>query len=174
MLKMSKNRSATCFLTWEIWHWWGWYLRWWIRANHYVKTTECNRSSWVCNQNWTCQRLHWFTGFTSHKINWTFLHHNCSVKLSEKFERSSSSKWQYNFGDFVRNYTFIVQDEMPVVIHYWGSSSTKSYSLCFISYDLTHDLSFVYMVIKETVAFIRNFILSNLSKVHYFYNSCSG
>ena len=30
------------------------------------------------------------------------------------------------------------------------------------------------MVIKETVAFVKNFILSNLPKVHYFSDSCSG
>ena len=37
-----------------------------------------------------------------------------------------------------------------------------------------HDADFVYMVIEEVVAFSRNFILSNLSKVHYFFDGCSG
>ena len=89
-------------------------------------------------------------------------------------------------GEFVENYTFLVQDETqgmhwkiqqrslhPVAIYYCEPSQTKSYSLRFISDDLMHD-DFVYIVITETVAFNNNFILSNLSKVNYFSNGCSG
>ena len=87
----------------------------------------------------------------------------------------------------MENYTFLVQDEIQgmcwnkqqcclrlVFIYHRKSNQTKSHFLCFISDYLMHDVDFVYIVIKETVAFVKNFILGNLFKVHYFFHGCSG
>ena len=87
-------------------------------------------------------------------------------------------------GDFVENYTFLMQDEIqgmhsnnqqcslhPIVIYCRKLSQTKSHFLCFISDDLMYDVDFVCIVIKETVVFIKNFILSNL---YYFFDGFSG
>ena len=37
-----------------------------------------------------------------------------------------------------------------------------------------HNVDFVNMALKETVASVKNFNLSNLSREHYFSDSCSG
>ena len=102
---------------------------------------------------------------------------------------NSSRKWDYSFEGFVKNYTFLVHNEIQVmhwknqqcslypvtVAIYWRQSSpSKSNSLCFISCDLMQGVDFVHMVIKATVAFVKNFILSGLPKVHYFFDSCLG
>ena len=89
--------------------------------------------------------------------------------------------------DFAKSYVFLVQYEIqgmhwnnqqcslhPAAVYYHKLDQTKSRSPCFISDDLMHDVDFMYMVIKETFAFVKNFILSNLYKVNYFSDVCSG
>ena len=56
----------------------------------------------------------------------------------------------------------------PVGVYYHNSGQTNSCSLYFISDNLMHNVDFVYMIIKETVAFVKNFILSYLSMVPFF------
>ena len=108
---------------------------------------------------------------------------NCLKSLKENLPENESIVLR----DSVENYTFLVQDEIQgmywnkqqcflrlVFIYHCKSDQTKSHFLCFISDYLMHDVDFVYIVIKETVAFVKNFILGNLFKVHYFFHGCSG
>ena len=78
-------------------------------------------------------------------------------------------------------YTILIQDGIqgmhwnnqkcslnPVGVYYHNSDQTKSCSLYSVSDNLMHNLDFVCMIIKETVAFVKNFILSYLSMVPLF------
>ena len=84
-------------------------------------------------------------------------------------------------GDFAENYSFVVQDEIqgfhwntsqcslhPIVLYYKQGGELLSHSISYISDDLTHDVDFVYMVVSETVTFIKNFLVNNISQVFYF------
>ena len=89
-------------------------------------------------------------------------------------------------GDFAEIYSIVVQDEVqgmhwnnaqcslhPIVIYYKNDGVTKSHSLCFVSNDLKHDVDFVYVVIKETVEFVKSFLVDDLSHIHYFSDGCA-
>ena len=87
-------------------------------------------------------------------------------------------------GYFAENYSFVVQDEIqgfhlnasqcsfhPVVLYYKQGGDLLSHSICYISDDLTHDVDFV---VSETVTFVKNFLLNNISQVFYFTDGCTG
>ena len=67
-------------------------------------------------------------------------------------------------GDFVENYSFVVQDEVhrfhwnnlqctlnPVVVYYKDGDALQSVSYCIISDDNKHHVGMVYQVQKETI-----------------------
>ena len=96
---------------------------------------------------------------------------NCLKGLKEPLPENEI----IGLGDMVKNHTCLAQDKNegvhwnhqqcslhPAVICYRKSSHTKSHTLRFVSDDVTQDIDFVYMVIKETFVFINNFILSTL------------
>ena len=59
----------------------------------------------------------------------------------------------------------------PVVLYYKQGGELLSHSICYISDDLTHDVDFV---VSETVTFVKNFLLNNISQVFYFTDGCTG
>ena len=76
--------------------------------------------------------------------------------------------------DFAENYQFTIQDEIltyhwtktyctvhPVVIHVRDGGTVKVDSMCFLSYDLSHDISFVArrLAYDEQPAGTRNFFV---------------
>ena len=93
-------------------------------------------------------------------------------------------------GDFAENYQFLIQDEIqgyhwnsqqctihPVVIYFHPQKSSEKLShlsLCFISDDLSHDVSFVHQIMSNTLKFIKCNISCKISKVHYFSDGCAG
>ena len=92
-------------------------------------------------------------------------------------------------GDFAENYKFLVQDDAqgyhwnqqqcslhPVVIYIccYETSTITAESLCFISDDLEHDVSFVHDVMKGTATFVKEKISTGISKFHYFSDGCAG
>ena len=88
-------------------------------------------------------------------------------------------------GDFADNYFFLVQDEIqgyhwnksqcslhPVVVYIRSSDNRVESSLCILSEDLNHDVTFVYKVIKETVVFIKKELNPSVKTIHYFSDGC--
>ena len=59
----------------------------------------------------------------------------------------------------------------PVILYYKQGGELLSHSICYISDDLTHDVDFV---VSETVTFVKNFLLNNISQVFYFTDGCAG
>ena len=47
-------------------------------------------------------------------------------------------------------------------------------SLCFISDDLTHDVSFVYEVMSKTAQCVKEHVDPGVQKLHYFSDGCAG
>ena len=88
--------------------------------------------------------------------------------------------------DFAENYQYIIQDEIqsyhwnkgqctihPVVIYYTENDKLKEKSLCFVSDDLDHDVEMVYHVIQETVSYIKESLVKEVTFVHYFSDGCA-
>ena len=88
-------------------------------------------------------------------------------------------------GDFAENYLFIIQDEIqgyhwnesqcsnhPIVVYYVSNNVLANSSLCILSDDLKHDVSFGYKVLHETVAYIKE-VNPAITKICYFLNSCA-
>ena len=90
--------------------------------------------------------------------------------------------------DFSENFKFLVQDEVqgfhwnglqctmhPVAI-YSKSNENKliETSICFISYDLNHDVCLVYQILSDTVKFVKQDMNPNVSMIHYFSDGCAG
>ena len=88
-------------------------------------------------------------------------------------------------GDFAENYFFLVQDQIqgyhwnksqcslhPVVAYIRSSDNRVESSLCILSEDLNHDVTFVYKVIKETVVFIKKELNPSVKTIHYFSDGC--
>ena len=183
LLKLSRNRSVTCC-----------YIRY-IRAilrmmNQQIITSEqwsntdqaelVTRTE-IVRDYFDLLVLH--LSKSTELLYPTMAQSNCLKSLKENLPENESIVLR----DSVENYTFLVQDEIQgmywnkqqcslrlVFIYHRKSNQTKSHFLCFISDYLMHDVDFVYIVIKETVAFVKNFILGNLFKVHYFFHGCSG
>ena len=89
-------------------------------------------------------------------------------------------------GDFAENYSFVVQNEIqgkhwnnsqcslhPIVIYFKSDDELKSHSICFISDDLNHDVNFLHVVVREIVCFAKDFLVDNLSIVHYVTDGCA-
>ena len=83
--------------------------------------------------------------------------------------------------DFAERYSFLVQDEIqgyhwnksqcslrPVAVYISSSDNLVEFSLCILSEDLNHDVTFVYIVIKETVVFIKKELNPTVKTIHYF------
>ena len=90
-------------------------------------------------------------------------------------------------GDFAENFKFIIQDEVqsyhwnqqsctlhPVVVYFKKHGILASSSLCFISDDLNHDTSFVHKIMGLTMQYIKENIIANVKKAHYFSDGCAG
>ena len=91
-------------------------------------------------------------------------------------------------GDFSENYKFVIQDEVqgyhwnqqqctlhPIVLYhkFEDAAQFSVQCLCFISNHLDHDVNFVYKVIFETVAQIKQ-LSSQVKKISYFSDGCAG
>ena len=83
--------------------------------------------------------------------------------------------------DFAEHYSFLVQDEIqgyhwnksqcslhPVAVCISSSDNLVESSLCILSEDLNHDVTFVYIVIKETVVFIKKELNPSMKILYYF------
>ena len=90
-------------------------------------------------------------------------------------------------GNFAEYYAFVVQDEIqsyhwntqqcslhPLVIYYKDDNGVlKHISYCFISDNITHDVTYVYKIFQLIIPILKtNF--PNLSKLHLFTDGCSG
>ncbi|XP_047126478.1 uncharacterized protein LOC124807875 [Hydra vulgaris] len=90
-------------------------------------------------------------------------------------------------GDFAENYAFVVQDEIqsyhwntqqcslhPLVIYYKEENGVvKHISYCFISDDITHDVTYVYKIFQLIIPILKTKFL-DLSKLHLFTDGCAG
>ena len=87
--------------------------------------------------------------------------------------------------DFAENYSFVVQDEAqsfhwnnmqcsihPAVIYYIFDGQLTSKSMCIVSEDLEHDVSFVFEVQKAVVKWIKQNV-SSVNKITYFSDGCA-
>jgi len=88
--------------------------------------------------------------------------------------------------DFAENYSFHVQDEAqgyhwthqsctvhPVVCYYKSSSNELNHlNLCFLSEELQHDTTMVYLIQEKTMQIIKD-IVPNLNNVEYFSDGCA-
>ena len=90
-------------------------------------------------------------------------------------------------GDFAENYAFVVQDEIQsyhwntqqcslhqLVIYYKDDNDVlKHISYCFISDNITHDVTYVYKIFQLIIPILKT-KFPNLSKLHLFTDGCSG
>jgi hypothetical protein len=89
-------------------------------------------------------------------------------------------------GDFAENYSFVIQDEIqgyhwnksqcslhPIVIYYRENNSLMDSSLCILSADLDHDVSFVYKVLREAVKHTKTEWIHSIKTLHYFSDGCA-
>jgi len=87
--------------------------------------------------------------------------------------------------DFAENYSFILQDEAqgyhwtndactlhPVVLYYSQDGHTVFKSMCFVSDDLIHDVSFVYEIQRRVVDFVKGQNLT-IKSIEYFTDGCA-
>jgi len=88
--------------------------------------------------------------------------------------------------DFAENYSFVVQDEVqsfhwshssctlhPVVVYHRPSSEVlQNFSICYLSDDLDHDVSFVHQVQKLTSDIIKTKYPA-VTKIEYFTDGCA-
>ena len=90
-------------------------------------------------------------------------------------------------GEFVKNYSFIIQDEVqgyhwnksqcslhPSVIYHQSENALIQASICILSDDVTHDVSFVYKVMEAAVEFIKTRLIPDIKTIHYFSDGCAG
>ena len=81
-------------------------------------------------------------------------------------------------GDFAEYYSFIIQDEVqgyhwnksqfslhPIVIYHRSKNALIQTSICILSKDLTHDLSFVYKVMEAAVEFIKTRLIPDIKTI---------
>ena len=47
-------------------------------------------------------------------------------------------------------------------------------SICILSDDLAHDISFVYKVMETAVEFIKTKLIPDIKTIHYFSDGCTG
>ena len=90
-------------------------------------------------------------------------------------------------GDFAENYSFVIQDEIqgyhwnksqcslhPIVIYHSSNNFLLASSICILSDDLDHDVSFVYKVMDEAVKHIKTELIPSINTIHYFSDGCAG
>ena len=83
--------------------------------------------------------------------------------------------------DFAENSNFTVKDEIhgyhwnkqsctlhPIVIYINTGDELVSHSLCILLDDLEHDVSLVWKVIAKSIAYMKEHISTNISRVYYF------
>ena len=88
--------------------------------------------------------------------------------------------------DFAEIHNFLVRNEVksyywssqqytlhPVVIYYKHVNQVVEQSLCIISDDLTHNVSFVCKLMSESINFIKQKFNPEIEKVHYFSDGCA-
>ena len=83
-------------------------------------------------------------------------------------------------GDFAENFIFVIQDEIqsyhwskqqatlhPIVNYYKVHNLLKHQSFCFISDDMHHDTSMVYLIQKMLLSYVKKYI-PKISKLNIF------
>ena len=139
--------------------------------------------------------LHTITMFSDDFIDTTaskldaLTSHSFIAKSKSQYLKDRKVKLQPNtaivLADFSENYSYIVQDEVlgyhwnkeqctlhPIVM-YHGNPLLTTYSFCFLSDDLTHDVGFVYALQKKLTQYIHvNFPQINF--IEYFLDGCNG
>ena len=89
-------------------------------------------------------------------------------------------------GDFAENYQFLIQDEVQgyhwskkyyllhsIVIYDKFGTELKEKSLCVISEDIDHDVSFVYKVLEATITYLKSEVALDIQHIHYFSDGCA-
>ena len=90
-------------------------------------------------------------------------------------------------GDFAENYQFLIQDEVqgyhwskkycllhPIVIYCKSGTELTEKSLCVISEDIDHDVSFIYKVLDATITYLKTELALDIQHIHYFSDGCVG
>ena len=116
--------------------------------------------------------------------------HSFIAKCQSNYLRECKENLEENeviiLGDFAKNYSFVVQDEVqgfhwnniqctlhPVVLYYKDGDALQSVSYCIISDDNKHDVGMVYQVQKEIITDLK-LRFPYLSHVTYFSDGCAG
>ena len=117
--------------------------------------------------------------------------HSYLAKSQARYMKSKKKSLGGNevmvLGDFAENYQYMIQDKIrsfhwskeyctlhPLVIYYkYADVNLQHYSLCFISDDNTHDISFVHKIQTLLVEFLKQ-RLSNITKIYYVSDGCGG
>ena len=116
----------------------------------------------------------------------SFIAHSQSQYLNQLKQNMDQSNIII-IGDFAENYAFVVQDEIqsyhwntqqcslhPLVIYYKGVKGVlKHISYCFISDNITHDVTYVHKIFQLIIPILK-IKFSNLSKLHLFTDGCPG
>ena len=90
-------------------------------------------------------------------------------------------------GDSAKNYSFIIQNDVqgyhwnksqcslhPIVIYHRTENALIQTSICILSDDLTHDVSFVYKAMEAAVEFIKTRLIPDIKTIHYFSDGRAG
>ena len=131
-----------------------------------------------------------FLSFLCEKLDSITLHSFIAKKQSQylkELKEELSQNQVIVLVDFAENHNFLVQDEVqsyhwnsqqctlhPVIIYYQLVNQVVEQSLCIIFDDLTHDVSFVYKVMSESISLNKKLIQKLKKYIHYFSDGCAG
>ena len=116
----------------------------------------------------------------------TFIHSKKQSQSLKKLKEELLQDEVIVLVDFAEIHNFLVRDEVksyywssqqytlhPVVIYYKHVNQVVEQSLCIISDDLTHNVSFVCKLMSESINFIKQKFNPEIEKVHYFSDGCA-
>ena len=167
--------------------------------DHLYDSLECQIDSEIVYQQWIgtdrttlisdSTSLHHLIDMITSSID-ALTSHSYTAKAQSKYLKMRKENIEDNsllfLGDFAENFTFVIQDEIqsyhwskqqatlhPVVIYFKVNSELlKHQSFCFISDDLHHDTSMVYVIQKVFLCYVKEHFPS-ISKIEYFSDGCA-
>ena len=135
---------------------------------------------------WKCASVYKFSNTTLEKLTAHSFIAECQSNYLRECKEDIEKNEVIILGDFVENYSFVVQDEVhrfhwnnlqctlnPVVVYYKGGDALQSVSYCIISDDNKHHVGMVYQVQKETIIDLKLRFLY-LCQAMYFSDGCAG
>ena len=117
--------------------------------------------------------------------------HSYIAKLQVKYLADLKDNLKENeaivLGDFAENYQFLIKDEVQgyhwskkycllhlIVICDKSGIELIEKSLCVISEDIGHNVSFIYKVLEAAITYLKTKLALDIQHIHYFSDECAG